>query len=308
MDYFGPFLIKNKKKVWGLLLTCLTTRAVHIELCPDMTVPSWLNAIDRFVSRRGKPGLISCDNAGTFVSGGKQHNRIVREQLSQEFMDEVTQAVVEKFSIKFHFIPPQTPHYGGPWERMVREVRRCLVKSTSTVSNLSYDALMTYLIRSESIINRRPLAIGEDLRVITPMSILAPASEAAFGFASACSMSRVLGQLRQAIDHFWRTWTSFYLRGLSANRYPQGHPGYVELTPGDHVFFKKNSAFHRLPGSTLMEAGVVRRVYTSKDGISRRFEIEDAEGKVFDVPVVRVFLSEQAIVDRRGPAQGAVPI
>jgi hypothetical protein len=166
---------------------------------------------------------------------------------------------------------------------------------------------MTYLIRAESIINRRPLAIGEDLRVITPMSILAPASEAASGFASACSMSRVLGQLRQAIDHFWRTWTSFYLRGLSANRYPQGHPGYVELSPGDHVLFKKNSAFHRLPGSNLMEAGVIRRVYTSKDGISRRFDIEDAEGKVFDVPMVRVFLSEQAIVDRRGPAQGAVP-
>jgi hypothetical protein len=308
MDYFGPFLIKNKKKVWGLLLTCLTTRAVHIELCPDMTVPSWLNAIDRFVSRRGKPGLISCDNAGTFVSGGKQHNRIVREQLSQEFRDAITQAVVDKFSIKFHFIPPQTPHYGGPWERMVREVRRCLVKSTSTVANLSYDALMTYLIRAESIINRRPLAIGEDLRVITPMSVLAPASEAACGFASTCSMSRVLGQLRQAIDHFWRTWTSLYLRSLSANRYPQGHPGYVELSQGDQVFFKKNSAFHRLPGSTMMEAGVVRRAYLSKDGISRRFDIEDKEGKIFEVPVSRVFLSEQAVVDRRGPALGAVPI
>jgi hypothetical protein len=267
-----------------------------------------LNAIDRFVSRRGKPGLISCDNAGTFVSGGKQHNRIVREQLSQEFRDEITQAVVDKFSIKFHFIPPQTPHYGGPWERMVREVRRCLVKSTSTVANLSYDALMTYLIRAESIINRRPLAIGEDLRVITPMSVLAPASEAACGFASTCSMSRVLGQLRQAIDHFWRTWTSLYLRSLSANRYPQGHPGYVELSQGDQVFFKKNSAFHRLPGSTMMEAGVVRRAYLSKDGISRRFDIEDKEGKIFEVPVSRVFLSEQAVVDRRGPALGAVPI
>jgi hypothetical protein len=308
MDYFGPFIIKNNKKVWGLLLTCLTTRAVHIELCPDMTVPIWLNAIERFVARRGKPEVLSCDNAGTFISGSKQYNKIVQEQLSQEFVDELTQAVVKKFSIKFYFIPPQTPHYGGPWERMIREIRRCLVKSSLTVTNLSYDALMTYLVRAEGIINRRPLAIGEDLRVITPMTILAPASEAAFGFSSNGSMSRILGQLHQAIDHFWRTWTNFYLRGLAANRYPEGHPGYIELQPGNHVFFKKNSAFHRLPGSTMMEAGTIRRAYRSKDNICRRFDIEDHQGRIFEVPINRVFLSEQDVVERRGPAQGSVPV
>jgi hypothetical protein len=58
----------------------------------------------------------------------------------------------------------------------------------------------------------------------------------------------------------------------------------------------------------MMEAGTIRRAYRSKDNICRRFDIEDQQGRIYEVPINRVFLSEQDVVERRGPAQGSVTI
>jgi hypothetical protein len=306
MDYFGPFLLKGGKKAWGLLFTCFTTRAVHIEVCPDQSIPTWLNAVERFIARRGKPETISCDRAGTFVGGSKQMAKIVEDQLSEEFQEELAEEVKRRFQVKFFFIPPRTPHYGGVWERIIKEVQENLVKSTSTVANLSLDALSTYIVRAEGVINRRPLAIGDGLEVITPASILSPASEAGHGFASSESISRVMGQLRQMVDHFWRTWTNVYLRGIAVDRFPPGTPGYIELKPGDAILFKRTTDFHRLPGSSTMEAGTVRRIHRSEDGIIRRYDVEDSGGRIVEVPVKRMFIAEQDLIQHRGLAQGTV--
>jgi hypothetical protein len=61
MDHFGPFEVQRAKKVWALLLICLTTSAVHCEPVDTLSVDSHRNALDRFVARRGKPRLsIKC--------------------------------------------------------------------------------------------------------------------------------------------------------------------------------------------------------------------------------------------------------
>jgi hypothetical protein len=271
-----------------------------------LEVPSWLNAIDRFVSRRGKPETIACDQAGTFVGGSKQLAKIIEDQLSAEFQQELARELVKKHQIKFYFIPKRTPHYGGAWERMVREAERYMVKASATVDHLSFDTFATFLVHAEGMINCRPLAIGEDLGVITPMSILAPASQAAHGFPINCSLSRVLGQLRQCIDHFWRNWTQFYLKGLSVDRYPRGSPGYVELRPGDRVMFRRSELFHRLQDKSALEGGKVVRAFHSNDGLARRFEIEDKDGSLVEIPLRRIFIPDQDRVAQRGPAVGVV--
>jgi hypothetical protein len=47
--------------------TCATSRAVHLDLLPDMTAEELKGSLTEFVARRGRPAKIVSDNAKTFV-------------------------------------------------------------------------------------------------------------------------------------------------------------------------------------------------------------------------------------------------
>ena len=62
VDYFGPFLVpirRSTEKRWGFLFTCLTTRAVHIEVVPSLDTSSCVMGVERFIARRSNR-LPSC--------------------------------------------------------------------------------------------------------------------------------------------------------------------------------------------------------------------------------------------------------
>ncbi|KRZ58611.1 hypothetical protein T02_14089, partial [Trichinella nativa] len=56
----------NGLKAYICLLTCMVTRAVHLEVVLDMTTISFLAALRRFIARRGRPSVIYTDNFRTF--------------------------------------------------------------------------------------------------------------------------------------------------------------------------------------------------------------------------------------------------
>ncbi|KJH40532.1 hypothetical protein DICVIV_13510 [Dictyocaulus viviparus] len=69
IDYFGPLSIRDKDHItkgYGLILTCATTRLLHLELVMDMTTNELLLALRRFFARRGIPRTITSDNAANF--------------------------------------------------------------------------------------------------------------------------------------------------------------------------------------------------------------------------------------------------
>jgi hypothetical protein len=84
---------------------------------------------------------------------------------------------------------------------------------------LTYDALVTFLLQAEGILNQRPLSFDDNNRIVTPAHILAPATTMGFGLGPNYSISRVVGQLQQAIEYFWRHWTDHYLKMTSAEWY-----------------------------------------------------------------------------------------
>ena len=64
VDYFGPFFIKQERKEakrYGAIFSCLASRAVHIEATDSLETNSFLNAIRRFVARRGPVHEIRSD-------------------------------------------------------------------------------------------------------------------------------------------------------------------------------------------------------------------------------------------------------
>ena len=74
LDYLRPMYIKTcdgQKKVWVCLLTCLVTRAIHLELLLDMSAEEFLLGFRRLKSQRGCPSEIISDNALTFKTASK---------------------------------------------------------------------------------------------------------------------------------------------------------------------------------------------------------------------------------------------
>ncbi|KAK3519921.1 hypothetical protein QTP70_007773 [Hemibagrus guttatus] len=70
MDCFGPFSTKQGRKVfkrYGLLFTCLSCRAIHIEMLDDMTTDAFINGLRYFIDIRGAVRRVWCDKGSNFV-------------------------------------------------------------------------------------------------------------------------------------------------------------------------------------------------------------------------------------------------
>ena len=72
-DFARPLYVKNiyqsggeTYKCYIALFTCASTRAIHLELTPDLSANSFIRVLKRFIGRRGFPGLIISDNGTTF--------------------------------------------------------------------------------------------------------------------------------------------------------------------------------------------------------------------------------------------------
>ena len=76
MDLFGPFIIKDdcikrgprtSKKVWGLLFSCASTRAIHLDVAVDYDTNSILHCIRRLKAQRGNVRIIVSDPGSQLV-------------------------------------------------------------------------------------------------------------------------------------------------------------------------------------------------------------------------------------------------
>ena len=125
MDYFGPFeikLLRRSMKRWCCLFTCLTTRAVHIEVVRSLDTDSCLVAINRFIARRGQPTTIISDNGTNFVGSARE----LKEYINSRNQDQITSELALKH-IAWKFNPPGAPHFGGVWELLVRSCKKAMM-------------------------------------------------------------------------------------------------------------------------------------------------------------------------------------
>ena len=89
LDYFGPFIIKDGRKElkrFGVLFTCMASRAVHIETANSLETDSFINALRRFISRRGPIRRLRSDH-GDKLRGSSHRTRpsLSRNGLEQSY-------------------------------------------------------------------------------------------------------------------------------------------------------------------------------------------------------------------------------
>ena len=85
-DYFGPWLVKEGRreiKGWGVLYTCMVSRAIHLETACSMDTSSFINSYRRFVGRRGPCRQLRSDRGTNYV-GAKNELQAALEEMDDE--------------------------------------------------------------------------------------------------------------------------------------------------------------------------------------------------------------------------------
>jgi hypothetical protein len=161
VDLGGPLYLKEKQKSWFVIFTCAVFRAIHLELLTSLSTEAFLQALRRFIARRGRPYMIISDNGTNFEGASNAIEKLDWEKIA-EF------STAQK--IRWSFNPPSAPWWGGFWERMVGMVK-VLLRRVLGRASLSYEELQTVLCDCEGVINSRPLCyVSEDVEDLIPLT------------------------------------------------------------------------------------------------------------------------------------------
>ncbi len=79
LGFAGPFTIRRgnprkptKVKAYACIFVCLVTRAIHLELCSDLSSEAFMATFQRFCARRGTPSHVFSDNGSNFLGAHNQ--------------------------------------------------------------------------------------------------------------------------------------------------------------------------------------------------------------------------------------------
>ncbi|XP_055590754.1 uncharacterized protein LOC129742843 [Uranotaenia lowii] len=141
VDYWGPIMLKHPH-------------------------PKFIQALRRFVSRRGPPSDIYSDNGRNFLGAKNELKRLIRQT---EHAQKVEQECAD-CHIRWHFNPPRASHFGGLWESAINSAQKHFVRVVRDHS-LLFDDMQTLLNQIECCLNSRPLVpVSDDPTDFEPLT------------------------------------------------------------------------------------------------------------------------------------------
>ncbi|XP_023265919.1 uncharacterized protein LOC111657824 [Seriola lalandi dorsalis] len=285
LDVFGPWEVIARRtkggqansKRWAVLFTCMSTRAVHIEVIETMSSSSFINALRRFFAIRGTAKQLRSDCGTNFV-GAARELKLDPPKPGETSVDDYL--LNQRCSWVFN--PPHSSHMGGAWERMIRITRRILDSMLLQVSHskLTHEVLITLMAEVTAIINARPLVpVSTDPEaplILTPSTLLTQRfgslSPSSGDFTKADMFKHQWKRVQVLADTFWARWQKEYLNMLqSRQRWQLRRPNMKE---GDIVLLKdKQLKRNEWP------TGVIVKALPSKDGVVRKVEVKITHNK-----------------------------
>ena len=160
LDLFGPFTIRDAVKrrthgkAFGVIFTCLTTRAVHLDVAEGYSTSDFLASLRIFISIRGFPHSIHSDNGTQLVAASKA----MKEMTKEWHMEEISRfGTVEGMRWIFNKAA-DAPWYNSSCESLIRLVKKALTRLIGE-SVLTFGELQTALYEVANLINERPIGI-----------------------------------------------------------------------------------------------------------------------------------------------------
>ena len=298
VDYFGPLYVTVKRsteKRYGVLFTCLATRAVNIELAETLDTDSCLMAWRRHISLRGTPTDVWSDNGTNLTACEKE----LKEGLERIMAEGRLVKVMADRGVNWYFSPPSAPHFGGSWESLVKAAKHALrvVLGCTTVKE---EVLRTVMAEVVAILNARPLTHlsvdPEDESPLTPNHFLLGRAHPhippdVFDEEGPLSHKR-WRQAQELTARFWRRWMLEYVPSLMERRKWTRKNRNVQV--GDLVLIVDQNA----PRGTWL-TGTVSRLLPAKSSLPlkqqvvRTVWVKTATGE-FRRPVVKLCLLRRA--------------
>ena len=229
VDMFGPFYIREGRKEmkrFVALFTCLSSRAVHLESTNSMDTNSFIQALRRFVSRRGSVKKLFSDNGTNFVGAANEWKRAFQKMDHSKISDFLLDQSCDW--VEWQRMPPSASHFGGVWERQIRSVRNIMsAMLRDHCSRLDDESFRTLLAEAELIVNSRPLTI-ENLHdpsslPLTPMNILTTKTKVVLPPPGVFQREDVYcrkrwRQVQHLANEFWSRWQKEYLSTLQSRQ------------------------------------------------------------------------------------------
>ncbi|XP_067946371.1 uncharacterized protein [Watersipora subatra] len=280
-DCFGPFIVKENRKElkrYGVIFTCMASRAIHVEVLDDMSTDAFINALRCFIAIRGPIRQLHTDRGTNFIGAANEFAKTFKEGSHNKFT---------KFAQSNHFDfvtnPPHSSHMGGAWERHIRTIRSVLNSILMNSHNrLDTGTLRTFLYEAMAITNCRPLtAVSDNSSVETALSpnqlltmksqvVMPPPGE----FDSEDTYSRKRWRVVQGLANtFWSRWRKEYLQTL------QKRQKWTKVCPNiekDDIVILQDDSKHRnhWPLARVMET------IPSKDKLVRKVKLLLADGRI----------------------------
>ena len=223
LDFLGPFWCQDgrakKYKVWYILFTCGSTRAIHLEAVKSRSVDDFIRALTRFMNECGIPSCLISDHEKCLVRTSKELEQIANSKRVKKFLKEKR--------ISWSFYTEKSPNKGGFVERLNMSVKKTFYKVLGR-KPVTFEDFRTMATTATSTINDRPLTyiysdINSEYKALSPNMLI-------FGYnkgeppyldagkksdPSETKVSDMYLHLNKLRDTFWNLWSKYYLNELN---------------------------------------------------------------------------------------------
>ncbi|GBM38341.1 hypothetical protein AVEN_107221-1 [Araneus ventricosus] len=283
VDFCGPFMTRYRNqrkgvlhKIYICIFVCFVSKAVHIEIVSDLTSQAFIATLKRFFRCRGKCAKLYSDNGKTFVGANLEIKGLLK--LVKE-LDEKLSGFLSAEGIKWKFIPPRAPSFGGLWEAAVKSAKYHLKRIVGR-SNLTYEEFLTVCIQIEGILNSRPLcplsSSADDLNALTPAHFLIGRSMNSIIETNLTDLSESVlkrwQRVTRLVQLIWNMWHRGYLSELQQRNKWQFQKKNIKV--GDLVvLIEDNMPTFKWP------LGRVTKLYSGNDTLIRVVKVKTQNGE-----------------------------
>ena len=222
LDYLGHFWCREgrgkKYKVWYILFTCGSTRAIHLEAVRSRNIDDFIRALTRFMNACGIPASLISDHEKSFSRMSQELEQIAKSKRVKNFLN--------KNHISWNFYTEKAPNKGGFVERLNNSVKKTFYKVLGN-NPVPFEDFRTLATTAASTINDRPLTyiysdIQSEYKALSPSMLIYGYNKGEPPYLnlnkpkdpSEVKVSELHFHLEKLRNSFWNLWSKHYLKEL----------------------------------------------------------------------------------------------